>query len=152
MSDRWKSYMLLNSPANQVGTNGRLLLDTHQNSLQSGLWKETKACHWKRKHYHLVKCERILAPEVPPQLDLTKLHVLLLSAVVNCFLLSFCVINKGKTSTAGCWDHLSQCTRMISRPQQEHKPVALTRSALLHHVWPSALAPSRSPPSTGTQK
>lgn len=78
----------------------------------------------------------------------------LLSASLKLLSAFFCLINEGKTSAAGRWDNPGQCTRIISRPQQEQRPAALSHSAL-HHVWPSACqapAPSRSPPGTDTQK
>lgn len=90
---------------------------------------------------------------MPQQRNSTKVFFLLLSASLKLLFAFSCLINKGKTSTAGRWDNPSQCTRIISRPQQERRPAALTHSAP-HHVWPSACqthAPSRSPPGTDTQ-
>lgn len=95
-------------------------------------------------------CKNTLPPWVPQQLNSTKLGSPLLSAWLKLLFAFFCLMNKDKTSTPGRRDIPGQCTRIISRPQQEQGPAALTHSAL-HHVWPSACqapAASRSPPGT----
>lgn len=71
----------------------------------------------------------------------------------NCFFALSSFINKSQTSTAGWWDNAGNCSRMISRPQQDEEPAALTHSALLHHVWPSAYqAPSSLTFTPGNQR
>lgn len=66
---------------------------------------------------------------------------------------AFCflgLINIVKTSTAGQRDDPALCIQATAGVASECSRRSLTTA--LHHVWPSAPAPSRSPPGSGTQK